>query len=250
MLKNEREREIIGILNEKNGLVTVKELCDILYASESSIRRDLTALEKKGLINKHYGGAELIKNFSSVVAFNSRSHHNVDAKRKIAKKAKTLIKDGNVIFLDQSSTAFYLANEIADNSTLTVITNNIEILSLLSGSGMRVISSGGALSANNRSCLTGSDAEHIFANIYADILFFSTKSLSEDGTISDCVREEVFIRNAMINNCAKKAFLCDSEKIGTRSPFKQCSLSDVDYLVCESDRAKCFADKFANLKTL
>ena len=66
MLKNEREREIINILKNDDGFITVKELCEKLYASESSIRRDLTALEKRGIVKRTYGGAELITNFSKL----------------------------------------------------------------------------------------------------------------------------------------------------------------------------------------
>ena len=237
MLKNEREREIVSILRSKDSFVTVKELCASLYASESSIRRDLTALEDRGIIRRTYGGAELVTNFSEAIAFNHRTHHNSEAKRIIAKKAVSLIKDGDVIFLDQSSTAFYLANEILNNRSLTVVTNTIEIISLLSGTGIRTMSSGGFLSNENRTCLVGADAQYIFEHVYADILFFSTKSLSDDGVISDCTREEVLVRNSMLKNAARKVFLCDSEKFGTHSAYKQCSLSDVDILVSESQAA-------------
>ena len=88
MLKNEREREIINLLKNENGFVTVKDLCERLYSSESSIRRDLTALEHKGLIKKTYGGAELVKNFSNVVSFIKRSHHNINEKKNHCKKGK------------------------------------------------------------------------------------------------------------------------------------------------------------------
>ncbi|MBE7050714.1 MAG: DeoR/GlpR transcriptional regulator [Ruminococcaceae bacterium] len=250
MQKNEREREIITILKDKNGFITVQELCKKLFASESSIRRDLTALENRGVIKRTYGGAELITNFSNVISFNKRFHHNVEAKKLIAKKASKLIKDGNIIFLDQSSTSFYLANEIIYRNTLTVITNNIEILCLLSNSSIKVVSSGGFLSSENRSCLIGSDAHNIFENTYSDITFFSTKSLSDDGIISDCTREEVALRNTMLKNSAKKIFLCDSEKFGTRSAYKQCTLSDVDYLVSENEKAKRFNMYSDSLKIL
>lgn len=240
MQKNEREREIINILSENNGFISVKELCSKLYASESSVRRDLTVLEGRGLINRTHGGAELVNNFSNVVAFSKRSHHNISAKRAIAKKAATLIRDGNVIFLDQSSTSFYLANEIMSNNTLTVITNNIEILSLMSDTGIKTISSGGFLYSENRVCLVGEDAEYIFNNSFADVMFFSVKSLAEDGSLWDPSREEILVRNAMLKNTAKRVFLCDSEKFGTRSTYKQCTLDDVDALVSEDDTAKRF----------
>ena len=240
MLKNEREREILNILKIRDGFTTVKELCKALYASESSIRRDLTALESRGVVKRTYGGAELVTNFSAGISFDNRFHHNIEAKKIIAKKAAQLVKDGDVLFLDQSSTAFYLANEISKNASLTIITNNIEILSLLTNSKIKTISSGGFLSSENRSCLVGSDAEYIFNNTYADMVFFSTKSLSDDGVISDCAREEVAVRNVMLKNAAKKVFLCDSEKFGTHSAYKQCTLKEVDYLVCENENAKKF----------
>ncbi len=250
MLKNEREREILNILKCEDRFITVKELCEKLYASESSIRRDLTALENRGVIRRTYGGAELVTNFSGVISFDQRSHHSIEAKNAIAKKAGKIIKEGSVIFLDQSSTSFYLANEIINRSSLTVITNNIEILCLLSNSSIKVMASGGFLSPENRSCLIGADAESIFENTYADMVFFSTKSLSDDGTISDCTREEVTLRNSMLKNSAKKIFLCDSEKFGTRSAYKQCTLLDVDYLISENDAAKKFAASYPSLKIL
>ena len=250
MQKNEREREIINILKDKNGFITVKELCKNLFASESSIRRDLTALENRGVVKRTYGGAELITNFSNVISFDKRFHHNIEAKKVIAKKAAKLIKDGSIIFLDQSSTSFYLANEIIYRNSLTVITNNIEILCLLSNSGIKVVSSGGFLSSENRSCLIGPDAHSIFENTYGDIAFFSAKSLSDDGIISDCTREEVALRNSMLKNSAKRIFLCDSEKFGTRSAYKQCTLSDIDYLVSENENAKKFSVHSNSLKIL
>lgn len=232
MLKNRREQEILHLM-KAGGFVSVKELCAKLYASESAIRRDLTALEKKGLLRKVYGGAEPISNFRRIPPFPERSHQNADAKRTIAEKAKNLIHDGNILFLDQSSTSYYLAEKIADNATLTVVTNNIEIIGLLSETSLTVISSGGTLSRDNRNCLLGTDARRIFEKTYADIAFFSTKSLSFDGIVSDCSREEVTVREAMLQNCAKRVFLCDSEKLGRRSPYTQTSLAEVDVWVCE-----------------
>lgn len=241
MLKTERENEIISILKKSNGFTSVKNLCARLYASESSIRRDLTNLENKGIIKRSYGGAELITNFSNVSAFSTRSHHNISAKKAIAKKAASLIKDGSVIFLDQSSTTFFLAAEILGKSSVTIVTNSIEIISLVSASNIKLISSGGMLSNDNRTCLVGSDAQRIFENTYADIMFFSTKSLSDDGSIWDITKAETEVRKPMLKNAEKRVYLCDSEKFGTHSPYKQCNLSDVDYLISENDASQRFA---------
>lgn len=241
MLNREREQEILSILKTTNGFVTVRQLCESLFASESSIRRDLKALEVRGLVKRSYGGAVLENNFSNIVTFNHRTRQNSSAKREIAQKAAALIKDGDIVFLDQSSTAFYLAEQILHRSGLTVVTNNIEITMLLSNSKIRVISSGGFLSDENRNCLIGGDAQRTFAGIYADIAFFSVKALSADGVVTDCSREEVVVRDVMLKNAAKKVLLCDSSKFDSRAPFVQCRLEDVDILISEADCARRFA---------
>ena len=238
MLNKEREQEIINILKVTNGYVSVKYLCDTLYASESSIRRDLKELEKRGLVKRSYGGATFQSNHSNIITFNKRTQQNMNAKRLIAKKAASYIEDGNIIFLDQSSTCFYLADELLNRSSLTVVTNNTEILILLANSKVNVISSGGYLSDENRTCLIGGDAQNTFSNMYADFVFFSTKSLTSEGIITDCSREEIIVRNTMLKNANKRVFLCDSTKFGTRSSYKQCELSDVDYLISEEDKAQ------------
>ncbi len=245
MFNKEREQEIVSILKNTNGFVSVKQLCDTLFASESSIRRDLKSLEEHGLIKRSYGGASLVTNYSNIVTFNHRTRQNIIAKRDIAQKAATLIKDGSIIFLDQSSTAFYLANELINRNSLTVVTNNIEIMMLLSNSGTKLISSGGMLSNENRNCLIGADAQKTFENIFADYMFFSVKSISDDGVVTDCSIEEIAVRNAMLKNSDKKILLCDSTKFGLRAPFKQCEFGDVDYLISENDSSQYFS-KFQN----
>lgn len=250
MLNKERQQEILNILKATNGFVTVKQLCGALFASESSVRRDLKALEDGGLVKRSYGGASIITNFSNIITFNHRTQQNVNAKIDIAKKAATLIEDGDIVFLDQSSTAFYLANEIINRSSLTVVTNNMEIIMLLSNSGIKVISSGGVLSGENRNVLIGGGAENTFENIFADIMFFSVKSMSDDGIITDCAIEEISVRNVMLKNADKKVFLCDSTKFSSRAAYKQCELSDVDYLISEENNAQKFAEYGRRLKLL
>lgn len=250
MLNREREQEILNILKTATGFVTVKQLCESLFASESSIRRDLKALESRGLVKRSYGGAALENNYSNIVTFNHRTRQNINAKRAIAQKAAALIKDGDIIFLDQSSTAFYLAEQIVDRSAVTVVTNNIEILMLLSNSKMKLISSGGFLSERNRNCLIGSDACRTFAGIYADTVFFSVKAVTQDGAVTDCDDEEVAVRNAMLQNAAKKVLLCDSTKFDGRAPFKQCRLRDVDVLISENSCGQHFAAYSDTIKLL
>ncbi len=249
MFKSERQSQIFELLNNK-GFVTVKYLSEVLFTSESSIRRDLAVLEQKGYIRRSYGGAEVISSGTGILPFNTRSYDFVAEKQKIATKAAELIKKGDIVFLDQSSTAFFLARAIMDKKGITVVTNNIEILNILSHSDITLIASGGTVSKANNNCLIGHNAAKTFEGIYADFVFFSAKSLSDDGVITDCSEEEIFVRNAMFKNSAKKVFLCNSAKFGSHSSFVQCSLEDIDLLISEDGSAEKYKNHFKNIEIL
>ncbi len=241
MYHNERENEIMKALLAEN-YATVKQLSEWLFTSESSIRRDLRLLEKKGLVNRSYGGVEINHNLSHIAPFHTRAHRNVSAKKIMAQKAVQLIKKGNIVFLDQSSSSYYVAAEIAKLSDITVVTNNIEILTLLSQSDLIIISSGGQLSKSNRNCLVGTDAQRTFSLMNADIMFFSAKALDKDGIIHDCDREEVCLRQAMLMHSNQKIFLCDSTKYNQFSGYTQCTINEIDRIITEINDKEVFRD--------
>lgn len=240
MYQNEREMEIQKILVREHYM-TVRQLSQLLYTSESSIRRDLSVLEKRGIVKRSYGGVELAKTNIQVPPFSARLHDQVREKKIIAEKAASLVNDGDIVFLDQSSSAMFVARAIMGKAKVTVVTNNIEILSLLSQTDLEVISSGGALCKTNRNCLLGQDAHRIFAEVQANFLFFSTKALSDDGIIYDCNREEVCIRNTMLEHAEQRVFLCTSEKMGKKLGYRQCAVNEVDCIITDRNRSEASA---------
>lgn len=239
MYQNERELEIQKLLSTESYM-TVRQLSKLLYTSESSIRRDLTVLEKRGIVKRSYGGVELAKTNTQVPSFSSRVHDNIPEKKIMAQKALRLIHDGDIIFLDQSSSALFVAKALMHTARVTVVTNNTEVVSLLAQSDIDVISSGGRLSKTNRNCLLGDDAHRIFTQIHANLLFFSAKALSPDGVIYDCDRDEVCLRSTMLANAETKVFLCASEKYGRYAGYRQCSLDEVDFVITEREPATGF----------
>ena len=224
----------------------MQELSKQLFISESSIRRDLAEMEQKRILKRSYGGAQLLRAKTNVVDFGARSYDYMEAKQIIVAKAAKLIPEGSVIFLDQSSTSYFLAVELMDYTNLTVVSNNLEILSLLSRTDLTVHATGGVISPNNHNCLVGGSAERAFREIYADFMFFSTKAVSDAGVST---QEEIFVRSAMMEHAAQKIFLCDSSKKGAMAPFIQCDLGAVDGLICENDGFKTVAARYPKLKT-
>lgn len=111
---------------KKKGIVSVTDLVKLLDASESTIRRDLNALDKEGLLKKIHGGAISIDESSSKHDYkvNVRKSLNVDEKYITAKHAASLIEDGDVIYIDAGTTTELLIDFIQAED-ITVVTNGI-----------------------------------------------------------------------------------------------------------------------------
>lgn len=249
MLKSERQEMILELLQECK-YITTEELAKKTFASYSSVRRDLEELENSGLINRSYGKVELANRNSLLISYPMRINKNSAQKNIIAKKAAALIKEGDTIFIDPSSSCSFFAKELFHIKGITIITNNVEVIGFMSQSNIDVICSGGSQTSPNRYALVGPIAEKAFENIHADWVVFSARSLTKDGQIYDVHYNETALRKVMLENADKKMFLCDSSKLGTNSTYYQCSLADIDYMVCDSKDAKQYQTNFPNLKIL
>ncbi|MBS1306295.1 MAG: DeoR/GlpR family DNA-binding transcription regulator [Christensenellaceae bacterium] len=233
-MKENKEEEILGFLQERK-YAEVSELAAKLYLSASTVRRRLTELEKKGLVTRTHGGAEINDGNNFLPSFTFRAHQNSLEKKKIALTAIKLIKNGDMVFLDGSTSAFFIAEYLSEFDNLKVVTNGIDTLSLLSKNNVTAYSTGGIVSPVNRSVLIGHFAAEMIAGIHADIAFFSAQSAGRDGVISDCFEEENVLRLCMMKNASKKVFLCDGAKFEKQSAFRLCSVRDIDCIVSNRD---------------
>lgn len=229
-MKNKQEQEILNIL-QSNQYASIDELSQALFVSPSTVRRKLNALQNKGLINRTHGGAQLNDQNNFTPSFTYRVHQNSFEKKKMALAAIKLIKDGDLIFLDGTTSAFFIAEYLSEFQNIRVITNGIDTLSLLAKYGVSAYSTGGYVNKENRSVLIGHYAENMIEKFHADIAFFSAQSVDVNGNIYDCFEDENVLRKAMINNASKRVFLCDSTKFGKTSPFYLCGLNEVDFIV-------------------
>lgn len=128
MLARERQNAIVEIVN-REGSVLVKELSEKFDVTEDSIRKDLSLLERKGFLKKTYGGAMKVRVNTHEHYVSQRMDKNADEKRAIAKKAFELIDEGDVIFLDISTSNIELIKLIVEaNLEVTVVTNMIDVM--------------------------------------------------------------------------------------------------------------------------
>ncbi|MBE7067752.1 MAG: DeoR/GlpR transcriptional regulator [Clostridiales bacterium] len=248
-MKEKQEKDILEFL-QRNQYASIEELANRLFVSPSTIRRKLNDLQKKGLITRTHGGAQLNDDNNFFPSFTFRVHENSYEKKKIALSAIKLIKNGDLIFLDGTTSSFFIAEYLSEFKNIRVITNGIDTLSLLAKNNISAYSTGGCIQDVNRSVLVGHYAEEMIGNFHADIAFFSARSVTNDGEIYDCFEEENVIRKAMIKHATKKVFLCDTTKFGKTSLFHLCSLNDIDYIVTNYNIPSYVkADKFPQIIT-
>lgn len=230
-MHTEREKEILEILLREKT-VSVHTLAATLYASEQSIRRDLARLEKQHLLKRTYGGASLDENGTSSlkIPFLLREMECADEKAVIGKKAAALVKDGDVVFLDASTSAYNVLPYLTDKRDLLVITNGIKALQALSEYGIACIGTGGNVIA---SCLAfvGMQAMETVARYNADICFFACRGLSEDGRLTDISEEEDAVRQEMVRRAKRSYMLCTRERLGKVFYHNICKVDDLTGII-------------------
>lgn len=248
MLPIERQQRIINEINI-NGRVIVSELVTLCQVSQETIRRDLSQLEKRGLLQRSHGGAVLIKKQNtgtqgnsrianqSELTFRQRINEQVDEKMIIAKRALDFISPGDCILLDSSTTCWYLARQLPDIE-LTVLTNSLRIVQTLAARGsIRTICLGGEYSDRDEA-FHGVVAEQPLREFQINKIFFSCSSLGNDGYLREGNENNAHLKQQMLLAAEKKHLLMDGSKFLRPSFARICHYRDVDFLITDQLKDK------------
>lgn len=244
MFALERQKRILEILNT-NGAVWVSKLSEELGVTEETVRRDLEKLENQEVLVRTHGGAVPISETSSYdLSLEKRKQTNSAAKERLAKEAAKHLLPGDTIFLDSSTTTFYMAKEIKKIKNITVITNSLRVINELAGAeSVKLITVGGLVSANQS--FVGALAENtIRNNFFAGKAFFSSKGVRPDTGILESNEQECFIKQQMIANANEKYCLCDASKIGRVGFYKLASFDTIDYFITDGVLDKEYHERF------
>ncbi len=234
MLALERQKKILDLLSIE-GSVMVSKLSVELGVTEETVRRDLEKLEAKELLRRTHGGALSLDGGSYELSLEKRKSLNVESKQALAHKAVQSVATGDTIFLDASTTTFYMAKEIKTMKNITVITNSIRVINELVGvDGIKVIAVGGIVSSNQS--FTGAVTENsISDNYFADKVFFSGKGVGDNAMVLDSNEQECFVKQRMIKNSRLSYCLCDKTKIGRVGCIKLSSFEDIDFFITDAE---------------
>lgn len=216
MYRKERQEEILALIR-KQGYASVEMLTERFHYSTATINRDLNELQKQNLIKRSYGGAEPVVPQGIPHVFRYQKMRK--SKRKISARAAALVKDGDTIFIDGSTTAEYMAEFLFSRKDLTVITNNCLLAADLYTYGVRAICLGGVI--DEAPCVTWGDMTcSNAASFLADKLFFSTGAATETGLTG----RVPMLFHVMIEHSREQWLLIDREKVG-----KPCTRDLIDF---------------------
>lgn len=225
LLAEPRRMKILHWLQEE-GSARVRDLTAAFGVSEATIRQDLEKLESDGHINRLHGGAFLRTIPQQVETLSLQHTENIEKKRKIGVKAASLVQGGETIILDAGSTTTEVAHNLLGRSSLTAITNALNIALMLGAvPGYAVHMPGGQFKAPTLS-LSGDKAAEYFDDVLVGKLFLATAGVALDSGLTYPSFADLQLKKAMIHAASHVYLVADSTKIN-RSSFTRLSTLDV-----------------------
>ncbi|WP_315079863.1 DeoR/GlpR family DNA-binding transcription regulator [uncultured Clostridium sp.] len=236
MFIEERYKYILDLL-EKSGKVLVKDLSKEFNVSESMIRKDLQALEKKNLLQRTYGGAINIKHsLASCQVFSKRIVEDINLKEVVAQKAFKQINENDTIFLDASTISYMIAKLIVKSDVpMTLITNMFEISSLIpENSKTHFIFIGGDYNAFVGGSIGSYSIEQI-KKYRCNKAFLGCSGIDlSDGSISTTLSEDSCTKKAIISISKKLFLVMLNEKFKTNASFIFSNAVDFHSIITEA----------------
>ena len=238
MLTNERQERILNILKKKHS-ATVKNLAAALFVSDATIRRDLSEMQKLGLIERSHGGAVILEEADEVSIF-VRINENAKEKERAAFQALNVIpKDFKSVFLDSSSTVLALAQRM-NLTDKTVMTNNLQTAQQLSKiKGINLLIPGGVIMRTGAS-ITGSWTNALLSEFRFDLMLASCAALDTQFAYETSIDQRDVKRTAF-DRSTRRILIADHTKFPRSETYAFQALSQFDQIVFdtlgESERA-------------
>ena len=219
MLAEERFAMILDLLAQKRS-ATVLELCDALDASESTIRRDLTQLDRQGLLKKVHGGATLVGRtvLADEPPMAAREEQSVEEKRLIARAAAAMITEKDFIFLDAGSTTLALAAALEGPALQAAyVTNGIAHARLLAQKSCHVCLPGGLLRPRTEAII-GAAAVTALQQFNFTKAFIGANGVALNVGFTTPDPEEAAVKAVAVRRARETWYLVDDSKFGRVYP--------------------------------
>lgn len=242
MFVEERQQKILELLHE-NQKVKVKELSQMFKVTEDCIRKDLASMEGRHLLKRAYGGAVLAESQhpGHTNAVSSRKEKNLKEKQRIAKRAVKLIKDGDVVFLDTSTTNLELAREIIRTKRqVTVVSCMLDIANVFASaeSAGQFILLGGEFNRSQIGFL-GSLTLSMMEKFRFDLCFMGVVGADvKENAVMTYVPEDGAMKQSAVSRSRRIYLMMETKKFGFQANYVFADFTKIDGVVCEHEPGK------------
>ena len=230
-----QRRERIQEYLVSNKIVRTVDLCEILEASEATVRRDLEWMEKEGILERTHGGAIINQRLIYEPEYPQRAQRLPEEKRRIGALAASLIEKGDIIFLNSGTTTTQVIQQIQNDASISVFTNNLSSVLEGNGPGFHHYLIGGEYQPRSNS-LAGRFAienlDHVFAN--KAILGIDGISLKHGCTVPSNDEAEV-MRQMISHTKGEIIIVADHSKWGVVSNFQIATIDEIDRLITDKE---------------
>jgi DeoR family transcriptional regulator of aga operon len=233
MLAAQRQARIVQHLQE-DGFVEIARLSTDLGVDRSTVRRDLHALEQRGLVRRSRGGALAGPATGEAdIPYAVKRVRQTPAKAAIAAYAAQLVGPSEAVLLDSGSTTFQLARALRQRNDISVVTNDLNVAMCLAESpGIQLVVTGGIL-LESVYALVGPRTVAGLRELHVDRAFLGADAIHHEDGITNVTFVEVEVKRAMIEAARKVVVLADATKFGHRALAPVCNLDATDLIVTD-----------------
>jgi DeoR family transcriptional regulator, fructose operon transcriptional repressor len=232
----EERRQEIAVVVRQDGRGDVSELADRFQVTPETIRRDLTDLERQGVVRRVHGGAIPIERFRAEPAIAEKAAAMAKEKARIATAAIAFVPDRGTVLLDAGTTTLALARVFPDRE-LTVFTNSMSIgLELAHRRSVQLYLIGGRV--RGRTLADVDDwALRQLADLRVDVAFMGTNGLSVGRGLSTPDPAEAAVKREMCRAAQQVVVVADHTKVGEEDAVRFASIEEVDALITDAGLA-------------
>ncbi|GAB7527001.1 DeoR/GlpR family DNA-binding transcription regulator [Paraburkholderia sp. 2C] len=240
---NARQQELLEWV-QRDGFVTVDDLAAHFDVTPQTIRRDVNWLADINLLRRYHGGASLPTS-SENVSYSARQRMFHDEKRRIAALVATHVPDQASLFINLGTTTEEVARALNRHRGLHVITNNLNVASMMSGyPDCEVLVTGGIVRPWDKG-IVGELAIDFIRQFKVDFAIIGTSSIETDGTLRDFDTREVRVAEAIIEHSRTVFLAADHSKFGRPALVRQGHLNQIDSLFTDAAPPAAMAETIA-----
>ena len=230
-MRDNRRKEMASFIARRQS-VTMSELCSEFHVSINTIRADVAALAKSGIVEKIYGGVRSAMK-QDVPVFTQRTRLRPDAKLDISRTAVGMIKNGDTLFIDAGTTTMHMMALLDPEIKVTVITANLQIINqAYSKPNAEIIVLPGILNRRTNSLADVSTLEFLGRYHFSKV-FMAATGISTDGKLNVKTYLEYEIKQLAMKQSETHILMCDASKYGSNGLMSYATLTDVDTLVTD-----------------